>query len=88
MKPPVDRLMLGEARAEVAALRVEVERLRGTLANRPMMNAHTELCVARARLAAANALLRKVQNEEHTMVDVDAFLAAQPAAPARDEGER
>lgn len=42
---------------------------------------HVEIESAEARLAEATALLVKVQNEQHTMVEVDAFLADQPAAP-------
>lgn len=37
-------------------LEAEVERLRAALERRPMMNAHTALCISEAKAAAANAL--------------------------------
>lgn len=65
MKPPVDRMMLGQARTEVAELRAEVERLTKMVERLTKMldvcsAVHGHNVKTKARLASARALLARV----------------------------
>lgn len=86
-------VMADEAESECAALRAEVERLRSELEHELHYGpTHAEWQAAESSLAAATELLRDTEDcrdfgeflNEHRP-RIQAFLAAQPAAPARDE---
>lgn len=83
MKTPVDRMMLGQARAEVAELRAEVERLKRHI----QAIDDGQPAPVREQLAAANALLEEMQHAGTTSLSwrqrVRAHLAAQPATAPR-----